>query len=56
MSGTLTGVDLVQLVALEIEVLSHPAHVGIVEVHAVEVIDPVHQTAKGQDDEVNLDD
>lgn len=51
----LTRVDLIELVALEVEVLLHSTDVGIVEVHAVEIIDPVHQTAKGQDDEVNLD-
>lgn len=50
----LTRVDDVELRAFEAEVFFHPAGVCIVQVHAIKVVDPVHQTAKGQNNRVEL--
>lgn len=51
----LTSVDDIELVALKAEVILHAADVGIVEIHAIEVVDPVHEAAEGQNENIELD-
>jgi hypothetical protein len=48
------GVDLVELVSLEIEFFAHARDVGIVEVRAVEIVGKVAETAEGEDEGVEL--
>ncbi|KAI3479245.1 hypothetical protein L1887_58676 [Cichorium endivia] len=50
------GVDLVELLAAEVEVLLHAGEVGVVEVGAVEVVGQEEERAERHDDQVDLAD
>ena len=49
------GVDLVELRAVEAQVLAHAGDVRVGEVRAVEVVDPVHEADEGEDDGVGFE-
>ena len=49
------GVDLVQLGSGEVQVFFHAADVGVVEVRAVQVVDPVHEADVGEDEPVDFE-
>lgn len=53
-SAVENGVDLIQLRALEAEVLFHARDVGVVEVGAVEVVGPVHEADVGEEEPVDF--
>lgn len=48
------GIDLVQLVSPEAQLLSHSRYISIVEVCPIKIIDEIHKTTKCQDEEVKL--
>ena len=50
------GIDLVELGSLEIEVFFGTGDVCIVEVGAIEIVDPVHQAHVSHDEEIDLKD
>jgi hypothetical protein len=53
-SDSKDGIDLVELIPLEAQLFSHPRNIRIVQVRAVQVVDEVHEAAKGKDEEVEL--
>lgn len=52
--GCSLRVDFVKIFAPKVQSFSHSTDVGIVQVRAVEVIAPVHQTDIGEDEEIDL--
>ena len=48
------GVDLVELIALEVQLFPHTRHIGVVQIGSVKVVEEVHEAAKGEDEEVQL--
>lgn len=49
-----TRVDDIQLLPMKVEVLLHATNICIVQIGTVKVVYPVHETAKGQNDRVEL--
>ena len=50
------GIDLVELSSLEIEVFFGTGDVCIVEVGAIEIVDPIHQAHVSHDEKIDLKD
>ena len=48
-------VDDIKIFALEMQILLHARHIGVVQISSIEIIDPVHQATKREDEEVELD-
>jgi len=48
------GVDLVELISSEVELFPHASDIGIGQVRTIQVIEEVHQTAEGKNEEVEL--
>ena len=49
------SVDNRVLLAHEPDILTHPRHIGILEVDSVQVVAPEQEAGKGEDEKVNLD-
>lgn len=46
------GVDLVELVPVKCKLFFHTTHVRVVKVGSIQVIQKIHEAAKGEDEEV----
>ena len=55
-SNSEDSVDLIELITAERQLFFHTAYIGIIEICSVKVVEEVHQIAKGQDEEIKLDD
>uniref|UniRef100_A0A1Y1L610 Uncharacterized protein n=1 Tax=Photinus pyralis TaxID=7054 RepID=A0A1Y1L610_PHOPY len=48
------SIDFIKLVAHKAKIILHARYVGVGKIAAVKVVDQVAETAKGEDEEVNL--
>jgi len=48
------GVDLIELVAFEVQLFPHTRNVRIVKIGAIKIIEEIHETAESKDEKIKL--
>jgi hypothetical protein len=48
------GIDLVELIALEVQLFPHARNIGVAQVGSVKVVEEVHKAAKCENEKVQL--